>query len=110
MAGDDLGGDGGLRVEAEGVAETADWFTPRTYVGAYAGVDAEDHPFRLVERDGGLWVQSAGQPMRLWPVVDTPHRFRGLHGWVSFTVEEGRARSVSYEIDDGLPMEAVRVQ
>ena len=96
--------------EAEGVAETAEWFRPRTYVGLYEEVEDDKHALSMVERDGGLWVESANQSMRLWPVIDAPHRFRGQHGWVTFVVEGDRARSISYEVDGGKTLEAVRVE
>jgi len=48
--------------------------------------------------------------MRLWPSVDSPHRFRGIQGWITFVLEDGRVASVKYEVDDGMNMEAVRAE
>lgn len=63
----------------------------------------------MVEDAGALRVRTPEHSMRLWPAVDTPHRFRGLHGWISFLLENGRAQAISYEVDDGLTLEALRV-
>ena len=93
----------------EGIAQTAGWFSPAAYLGTFEAV-ADGHPFQVVEQSGELWVRTAAQSMRLWPVVDTPHRFRGLHGWVTFVLEDERARAVRYEVDGGAALEAVRVE
>jgi hypothetical protein len=42
-------------------------------------------------------------------VVDTPHRFRGTQGWVTFELEDGRATLTTYEVDGGMTLEAVRI-
>ncbi len=98
----------GAMPEVEGIAETAEWLEPETYLGAYEAVEG-GHSLQVVEEEGAVWIRTAEQSMRLWPSIDTPHRFRGPQGWVTFALEGGRAESASYAVDGGMTMEAVRV-
>jgi len=93
--------------DIEGVASSAAWFEPENYVGVY--VDGP-HRFTVADDDGTLWVRTPEQSMRLWPSVDSPHRFRGTQGWVTFVLEDGRAESATYEVDGGSTLEAVRTE
>lgn len=99
----------GAMPEVAGIAETADWLDPAVYAGAYREAEGQ-HRFELLDQKGVLRVRTPDLSMRLWPVVATPHRFRGLHGWVTFEVENDRARAVRYEIDGGVTLEATRVE
>jgi hypothetical protein len=98
----------GAMPEVEGIAQTAEWLRPETYIGDYQPVDSP-HSIAVVDENGALWVRTREQSMRLWPVVDTPHRFRGTQGWVTFELEDGRATLTTYEVDGGMTLEAVRI-
>ena len=95
--------------DIEGIAENADWFEPSTYTGEYDPVES-NHNVSVVDEHGALWVRTAEMSMRLWPSVDSPHRFRALQGWVTFRLEDGQVESVQYQPDGGGAMEAVRVR
>ena len=93
--------------DIDGIAERAEWFDASAYVGNYDLVGGA-HSMTVAHDHGALWVRTADQSMRLWPAVDSPHRFRATQGWVTFLLQDGRAESVTYDVDGGSTMEAVR--
>jgi len=95
--------------DIEGIAEGAEWLEPETYIGDYDLVD-DPNNLTVVDDHGALWIRTPHRSMRLWPSVDTPHRFRENHGWVTFVVKDGRAESIQYHVDDGMTLEAVRAE